>query len=318
VLQNNAADTLIASVDGPFTFATPVAAGGTYSVTVLVQPNLQTCTVVNGSGTVATGNVVNLAVSCTQNVTTLSATPTLVIPVNGGSGALTVTNTGTVSATNVYAALPSGWTGVTQDASACAFLPPAASCNLQFSSTEPYVASGGVSIQGDNTPASNSAFGFSLGGFLVFDVPSASRAIVVDNVDLPGTTWGGFGVVTGASSLTDGESNTNIIVNTLGSNGPSAALKCAMNTSGGGIGWYLPAICQISSSQPECPAGLANIQRNLIDKGLGGFDSTPRWSSTEFAASPSSAAQHFGGDFVVFAPKTSVQGLRCIASVVRQ
>jgi hypothetical protein len=66
VLQNNAGDDLAISADGSFTFATSVVAGGTYAVTVKTQPKLidQTCTLTSGSGTVSTGNVTGVAVSC--------------------------------------------------------------------------------------------------------------------------------------------------------------------------------------------------------------------------------------------------------------
>ncbi|RYH30935.1 MAG: hypothetical protein EON54_21555, partial [Alcaligenaceae bacterium] len=285
-----------------------------YSVTVLAQPALQTCTVVGGLGTVANANVVNLAVSCIQNATTLSVSPTLVIPADGGTSALTVTNTGSFPATHIRASLPGGWTAVIQDASACASLAPGAFCNLQFSSTQPYVAQSGVSVQGDNTPATSANVGFSLGGFLVFDVTSPSTATVVDTVDLSGTSWGDSGIATRANSLTDGQTNTSIILITLPGAGPSAAFQCASKTTTGGPLWYLPAICQLSSSQAICPAALGNVQRNLIDKGLGGFGAAPRWSSTESAGSPALAFSHGAGDLADLAPKSTVQGLRCVAT----
>ncbi len=64
-LQNNSADGLIVAADGSFTFATAIDDGGTYSVTVSVQPAGQTCTVTNGSGTINTANVTTVTVACT-------------------------------------------------------------------------------------------------------------------------------------------------------------------------------------------------------------------------------------------------------------
>ena len=58
--------TLSVSANGPFTFATPLACGAGYNVTVKTSPSGQTCTVSNGSGTVASANVTNVAVSCTN------------------------------------------------------------------------------------------------------------------------------------------------------------------------------------------------------------------------------------------------------------
>lgn len=66
VLQNNKGDNLtVPAPDAPFTFATAIAAGAPYSVSVFTQPSnpAQTCTVLNGSGT-ATGDVTTVAVSC--------------------------------------------------------------------------------------------------------------------------------------------------------------------------------------------------------------------------------------------------------------
>ncbi len=51
ILQNNGADDLTIYLDGAFTFVTKVAAGGSYNVTVSSQPDGQSCTVSNGSGT---------------------------------------------------------------------------------------------------------------------------------------------------------------------------------------------------------------------------------------------------------------------------
>ena len=72
VLADNGADQLTLSANGPFTFATPVAQGAAYQVTVAQQPTGQTCTgqtcsVTNGAGTVATSAVTNVSVSCTDN-----------------------------------------------------------------------------------------------------------------------------------------------------------------------------------------------------------------------------------------------------------
>lgn len=65
VLQNNLGDTLTRSTDGSFTFATAVANGAPYSVTILTPPAGQTCTVSSGSGTVSGANVSTVSVTCT-------------------------------------------------------------------------------------------------------------------------------------------------------------------------------------------------------------------------------------------------------------
>ncbi|WP_373044166.1 hypothetical protein [Vulgatibacter sp.] len=66
VLQNNGGDNLTVNSNGTFTFATPMAPGSTYSITVLTQPDwwLQ-CSVTSGAtGTVGNGNVTNIVVTC--------------------------------------------------------------------------------------------------------------------------------------------------------------------------------------------------------------------------------------------------------------
>ena len=65
VLQDNGGDNLTVTANGAFTFATKLASGATYAVTVQTQPAGQTCTVTNGTGTIGSANVTNVAVSCT-------------------------------------------------------------------------------------------------------------------------------------------------------------------------------------------------------------------------------------------------------------
>src|SRR6201999_432321 len=57
VLQNNGGDNLSVTTNGAFAFATKLASGSAYSVTVLTQPSGQTCTVSGGTGTVASAHV---------------------------------------------------------------------------------------------------------------------------------------------------------------------------------------------------------------------------------------------------------------------
>ena len=65
VLQDNGGDNLTVAANATtFTFATPVATGAPYAVTVLTQPTGLTCTLTNGSGTVATSNVTSVAIAC--------------------------------------------------------------------------------------------------------------------------------------------------------------------------------------------------------------------------------------------------------------
>jgi hypothetical protein len=100
ILLDNGGDALTVTANGAFTFATSLAGGAAYAVTVGTQPAGETCTVSAGSGTVGTANVTSVAVSCVANAFTiggtvsgLSGTASVVLLDNGGD-ALTVTANG--------------------------------------------------------------------------------------------------------------------------------------------------------------------------------------------------------------------------------
>ncbi len=66
VLQDNGGDDLSVMANGAFTFATPVASGSTYAVTVKTQPAGLKCAVTGGSGagSVGAANVTTATVTC--------------------------------------------------------------------------------------------------------------------------------------------------------------------------------------------------------------------------------------------------------------
>lgn len=113
VLQNNGKDNLTLNASGTFTFATPIAIGSAYSVTVLTQPTSpsQICTVANGSGT-ATGNVGNIVVTCSTGTLSIGGSVSglagtgMVLQDNGGDN-LTITANGNFTFPTL---LPSGAT----------------------------------------------------------------------------------------------------------------------------------------------------------------------------------------------------------------
>jgi len=75
-LLNNAGDALTLSSNGAFTFATPVAANGSYSVSVGSQPVGQTCSVTPGtaSGSGVAADVGTVAVVCATNTYAIGGT----------------------------------------------------------------------------------------------------------------------------------------------------------------------------------------------------------------------------------------------------
>ena len=66
VLQNNDTDNLTISADGAFTFATQLASGMAYAVTILTQPAGQICSVTSGSGAVGAAVVDDVALEGAQ------------------------------------------------------------------------------------------------------------------------------------------------------------------------------------------------------------------------------------------------------------
>ncbi len=281
-LQNNGTDTLTRSSSGAFTFATPVATGATYNVTVQTQPAGQTCTVTNGSATIGATNVTNVGVACVTNATTISVSGSpMIVPVGGGwSNQLTVTNTGSAPVTG-WTVTSLGFGTVIYNLTGCYNLAPGASCSISASSTTPYVASDTVQIKGTNTGSVNVTVGFSLSGQLVYAIKSPTVAMVASAPDAIPYQWTkmGFEVPTGATSDVDGRSNTAaIMASASGANSPAAQSCNTLNTAG--LQWYLPARCEMGSfgcaSQP-------NIRGNLIEKDLssnGAF-----WTSTEVSGS---------------------------------
>ena len=67
VLQDEGSDDLTIASNGAFVFATAIATGKPYSVTVLTEPSSpsQVCDITSGSGTVAAVDVTNVTVTCT-------------------------------------------------------------------------------------------------------------------------------------------------------------------------------------------------------------------------------------------------------------
>jgi large repetitive protein len=76
VLQNNGRDDLAIASNGSFNFATQQASGSGYAVSVKTQPSnpSQACTVSSGSGTVGSGNVRSVRVSCATSTFSVSGT----------------------------------------------------------------------------------------------------------------------------------------------------------------------------------------------------------------------------------------------------
>ncbi len=87
-LENNGGDELMLTAAGPFSFATRLADGASYAVTITQQPSGQSCTVDSGQGKVAGADVGDIMVSCSEATHTVGGT------VSGLAGMLMLENNG--------------------------------------------------------------------------------------------------------------------------------------------------------------------------------------------------------------------------------
>jgi 6-phosphogluconolactonase (cycloisomerase 2 family) len=131
MLQNNAGDTRTILGNGGFTFSSSMAGRATYKVTILAQPTnpSQTCTVMNGVGTVGTVNVASIVVACTMNYYTVAGSVTglvgsgLVLQTNGGNN-VPASSAGTYTFATLASGTPYTVTVMTQPSN------PAQTCTV--------------------------------------------------------------------------------------------------------------------------------------------------------------------------------------------
>jgi N-acetylneuraminic acid mutarotase len=202
VLQDNGGDNLTVSADASINFASPVASGSGYAVSVLSQPTGQTCTVSGGSGTVTSTNVTGIPVSCTINtyriggsVSGLSSSG-LILQDNGGDD-LTVSASGSfafatpIAMGGAYAvtvlAQPAGQTCSVSNASGT--VGPAEVSNIGVTCGNVWTWIGGSS-----TLNASGVYG-TQGVASMSNVPGA-RLYAVSWIDLSGNLWlfGGMGI----------------------------------------------------------------------------------------------------------------------------
>lgn len=65
-LENNG-ETLAVGANGPFVFRNPVASGASYAVRIVANPAGQSCTPANEQGTVSTGNITDVVITCASD-----------------------------------------------------------------------------------------------------------------------------------------------------------------------------------------------------------------------------------------------------------
>ena len=109
------------------------------------------------------------------------------------------------------------------------------------------------------------------GGIIFYLDATGKHGLIAAPSDLSRSTswWNGSFIATGATSTTDGSSNTTVIINVQGNSGTYAAKICRDYSGGGKNDWFLPSKNQLA---------ILYSQKVLI----GGFSNEIYWSSTEY------------------------------------
>lgn len=159
VLQDNGGDNLAVAANATsFTFATQVASGANYAVTVLTQPSGQTCTVTNGSGTVASSGITSVTIACTSNASDIGVTVsgllpnTILVLQDNGADNLTVSANGVPTSFHTPIGSGSSYavTVLTQPAGATCTVGPSGSGTLASSSVNVAVNCGTILAAGES------------------------------------------------------------------------------------------------------------------------------------------------------------------------
>lgn len=222
-------------------------------------------------------NTVNIEITAsTQPVISLTAPAEQERIIDVGVGELDLVITNNTSspnpALNVDVTNQSSCPDVVVTDTGCASVAPGGSCTLHLSSPTPYVPCN-ITIAGSNTGNSiTTLIAFRYLGGLVYQTSGGGGQIVRESEFA--TSWTvGNSTIPDASSSTNGEANTNVIVADGGciqQSNNCAAQRCRNL----GLDWYLPAYQQISNFLASlCP-------NRFIPCQFGGFTETRYWSST--------------------------------------
>lgn len=233
-------------------------------------------------------NPLNITLSPSPtSYTQLTVSPRAVIPVNGGSGSLTVTNIGSATAYAVSADLSSltcstSYHDIIQNANACTSILAGDSCTLYFTSSTPCLAKGDIPIVGANiSNRPTTALATSISDYLVFALSSPSSTLpqVVDNNNQDSGNWAINISISPTTNLFDGFANT---ANVYADDALAYVQKCISLTSTPTNAWYLPAICQMSATgDAGCTNSISNTINNLVQLGFIVFvDNNQLWSSS--------------------------------------
>lgn len=277
-------------------------------------------------------DTLNITAITNQSSATLSiSVSNLALETSGNSRTITITNTGSISAENLSISYPTWPSGTTANSNCGSSLGATDTCtitvnpgaNATSNCNSPYSepTPGVITVSADNVTSAvtTDVYVLTYGCiyekgyiFAIDDTTSANTSINGTTVALAdnssGIQWYNDNfVITNAESLTNGATNTVMIINTQGA-GSYAAEICAnytIDSSGNSpcstgtcySNWYLPAICQMGASGEGagCLSGTANMVSNLpnlIFSGCIGSSclSGNYWSSTEYFGNPQAIA----------------------------
>ena len=200
ILQNNGGDNLSVSGAGAFTFATSIASGSPYNVSVFTQPSSpsQTCSVSNGIGAVTSANITNVAVNCVTNTFALTITKAGTgsgtvtsnpAGINCGNTCLASYNSGTsvtLTATSTVGSIFTGWTGggCTGTGTCMVTMNAAQSITATFTSPQPFAKVFGFNNDLNTiVPAGDGSGDIYVGGFFTTYNGAGSNRIIRLNAD---------------------------------------------------------------------------------------------------------------------------------------
>jgi N-acetylneuraminic acid mutarotase len=173
-----------------FVFATAVASGSSYAVTVKTQPNNELCQVANASGQVASAAVTNVMVSCAHPWTWVSGANRI-----GDNGVYGTKGTPAVDNVPGARALPVSWIDSAGDLWLFGGTPDPGTAHYLFNDLWHYSPGSGqwTWVSGSNTVNANGVYG-TLGVEAPGNVPGA-RGGSVSWIDSTGDLWlfGGVG-----------------------------------------------------------------------------------------------------------------------------
>jgi Kelch motif/Galactose oxidase, central domain len=254
VLQDNAADNLTITGNGTFTFATAIAAGKTYNVSVFTTPSspTQTCTVASGSGTVV-ANVNTVQITCSTGTVSIGGNVVgllgigLVLQDNAGDNLAVPTSGPFTFKTAVLIGNAYNVTVLTQPAS------PTQTCTVTY-------GSGTASANVGNIQVTCSTGTLSLGG-AVSGLAKSGSGIVLQNNGGDNLVVGTNGTFTFPTLLSSGSAyKVTILAQPSGPN-----QTCTVSNGTGTI------LANVTNIQIVCPAIFHTIGGTVV--GLVGTNS---------------------------------------------